>query len=137
MIPTPIPDKEVWAGTTRRVIGPPKGMEPWEIPPVEVLQEITDQGPLIHVRIALEPDDVRRIREGTADHFWLTLWSDHLHAFNVQLPIEQEPVDPDPPEVCPSCGFTGRQANVWQGGILVRSCRDPWHHQETSDDPEA
>lgn len=30
-------------------------------------------------------------------------------------------------EVCPSCGFTGRQANVWQGGVLVESCRDPWH----------
>lgn len=91
MIPTPIPDEEVWMGATRRVIGPPAGMEPWEIPPVEVLSEVTAQGPLIHVRIAFEPDDVRRISEGSADHFWLTLWSDHLHAFAVQLPIEEEP----------------------------------------------
>src|SRR5688500_8604049 len=91
VIPTPIPDDEVWMGATRRVIGPPVGKEPWAIPPVEVLQELTDQGPLIHVRIAFEPDDVRRIKEGSVDHFWLTLWSDHLHAFNVQLPAEVAP----------------------------------------------
>lgn len=89
MIPTPIPDDEVWAGATRRVIGPPAGMEPWEIPPVEVLSEVRDDGaPLIHVRIALEPDDLRRIQAGQVDHFWLTLWSDHLHAFATNLPRE-------------------------------------------------
>lgn len=93
MIPTPIPAEEVWAGATRRVIGPPSGMEPWEIPPVEVLSEFQEGtgAPLIHVRIGFEADDLRRIIDGTADHFWLTFWSDHLHAFAVQLPTEEEP----------------------------------------------
>lgn len=35
---------------------------------------------------------------------------------------------------CPGCGFTGRQANVWKGGILVRSCRDPWHNRHQPPD---
>jgi RNA polymerase subunit RPABC4/transcription elongation factor Spt4 len=42
-----------------------------------------------------------------------------------------------PPGVCPSCGFTGRQANEWRGGILVRSCRDPWHHAPLSGGSDA
>lgn len=30
-------------------------------------------------------------------------------------------------EVCPSCGFDGRQANEYRGGVLWRTCHDPWH----------
>lgn len=35
------------------------------------------------------------------------------------------------PKVCPSCGFTGRQANEYRGGVLWRTCHDPWHHGQS------
>lgn len=32
-----------------------------------------------------------------------------------------------PGEVCPSCGFDGRQANVYRRDELWSTCHDPWH----------
>lgn len=100
MRPTPIPDDEVWENSTRRVIGPPRGDLDSGIGPVEVLTERREQeGPMMHVRVLLEDDDLRRI--GNGDHvFWLTFISDHLHPFEVQMGAEDLVQAPE----CRSCG---------------------------------
>lgn len=100
MRPTPIPDDEVREGTTRRVIGPPNGDLDSGVASVEVLTERRpDEGPMMHVRVVLEDDDLRRIANG--DHvFWLTFISDHLHPFDLGMDSEDLVQAPE----CSVCG---------------------------------
>lgn len=89
MRPTPIPDDEVWVGAVRKVIGPPGGDLFGNVNPVEVLLERTPYGVAHHLRILLEPKDVERIKAGE-NVFWLSWYADHLHPFNVQMPVRDE-----------------------------------------------
>ena len=67
MRPTPIPDAEVWAGATRRVISPPGGdLTHPDIAPVEAL---VDQSPStgvlnLSVRCELEEGDLEKLAAG-------------------------------------------------------------------------
>ena len=139
MRPTPIEDGDVWEGTTRRVIGPPNGDLDSGVAPVEVLTERRpEEGPMLHVRFVIEDDDVRRIIAGDRV-FWLTLWGDHLHPFDVQMAVEDLV---DVPE-CSKCGgplVTGDRlvegfafANQEETEKVMAEANQFWFHQRIRD----
>lgn len=75
MRPTPIPDAEVWEGSTRIVVAPPGGdLTNPDIAPVEAL---ADRSPstghqTLSVRCVLEDDDLELLQLGGT--VWLTFW---------------------------------------------------------------
>lgn len=81
MIPTPIPDDEIWFGAERKVFGPP-GDITGDIRAVEGLIDRTSDGTLrISMRLVPEPGELERLAIG--EPMWLSFLGNHLHPFNV------------------------------------------------------
>lgn len=81
MRPTPIPDAEVWAGATRKVISPPDGdLTNPHIAPVEALVDRSPSTGAVNlsVRCELEGDDLAKLQAGGT--VWLTFWG-HMVPF--------------------------------------------------------
>lgn len=93
MRPSAIPDEEVWAGATRKVIAAPDGDLLGEsgIEPVEALTEIVDGTPMFHVRMVLDDLDVARIKSGERV-FWYTQHGTALRPFSLGMPAKVFPV---------------------------------------------
>lgn len=84
MIPTPIPDNEIWDGAVRRVIGPPSG-DPTDTTcrSVEALIDSSTMGPRFNMRCELEPGDLAALASGGC--VWVSIVGDHLHPFVVDV----------------------------------------------------
>lgn len=91
MRPTPIPDEEVWPGTTRLTIAPPGGnfLDP-EVSAVEALFETsTTRVNRYSVRLALEGDDLARFERG--DPLWLSINCPQMPVFSVGFAVFSVP----------------------------------------------
>lgn len=89
MIPTPIPDEEIWPGAERVVIGPPAGEDPTgRIRPAEALIDETDFGRTFHFRLVLEPGELERLQKG--EPMWLSLIGNAVQPFDVGMTSEPE-----------------------------------------------
>lgn len=87
MRPTPIPDEEVWPGTTRLTIAPPGGnfLDP-EVSAVEALFETSStRVNRYSVRLALEGDDLARFERG--DPLWLSINCPQMPVFSVGFAV--------------------------------------------------
>lgn len=72
MIPTTIPDTEIWEGATRRVFAAPNGdLTDDSIRPVEALIDAVGDGTArINVRCALEEGELEKLQAG--GHVWIS-----------------------------------------------------------------
>lgn len=92
MIPTPIPDAEIWDGATRHVIAPPSGdLTDDTIAAVEALVDEVEIGRRYSMRCQLEPGDLATLAAGGC--VWVSFLGSHLHPFSVDvLPSSAPPV---------------------------------------------
>lgn len=118
MRPSAIPDEEVWAGATRKVIAAPDGDLLGEsgIEPVEALTEIVDGTPMFHVRMVLDEMDVARIAAGERV-FWYTQHGTALRPFSLGMPRKVF-------EVCRHChgAVQTTDGSIWFHRLLSEGC---------------
>lgn len=84
MIPTPIPDAEIWEGARRMVIAPPDGdFTSDDIRAVEALVDVTELGKRFSMRCLPEPGEVESIRAGAP--IWVQILGEQLQPFALDV----------------------------------------------------
>lgn len=82
--PSTIPDGEVWEGSRRVVVGPPRGHDvTGNIRPIEALVLNDGLGPRFATRWVFTPEEAERLSRG--EPLWISQWTPQMVVFDVAM----------------------------------------------------
>lgn len=131
MRPAPIPDNEIWPGSTRVVFGPPAGHDvTGDIRPAEVLRWFSDTAgvPVLSARCVPDAGDLDRLAGGGA--VWVSFYGGQLLPFDVDVAERgnhgQQPQPPSEEELAWLCAAMAEKPWFKAGLTLWSRLQDTW-----------